>query len=320
MERIRAATVLWLGWVLRRHGLWFRSEWTWRVLWPFGFVVTLIELARDRAIRKKLRSILTPGTHYQGIAGLLRMAWRRTQFTVSKFEYFWVDRLLTKEFGSVELIGELPPGWPNYDGRPVVFVTPHFGVVGVFHHALRLHGWPLASVSRLSVSQLAVHRRSAFVLVDEQGGQSNVPNLIPSESPRKMLAHINLHGPLMILPDSPSQQSVCCEIDGLDLRIGSGAVRLASLCGARIIPFQISVRPGFHFQIEFFSAVRVEHKCGRRQIEDSLRFLAQCWIPTIKRNPEFCDRDLLDSISETSGIDAGPSPVGEIVARDQLDS
>jgi hypothetical protein len=229
------------------------------LLWPLAAALSAYELTPARRTYRLFGrlppSLRPPLPRWQW---LWRLWTRRTGLVMTRFHRFWPDRLREPRWRNQCRIrgGEQLDVILN-GGRPIILAMLHYGSLTELYHCLRARGLMVAGVAARSRAQLSDYRKHINSLADAANGMAGIPRFYEFDEMRSARDHLvkprrvlmltldGYHGLRPLLVRSPD---FC-------LRLGSGAVRLAAITNAVVVPCLITAPGGLAVEIHFRTPV-----------------------------------------------------------------
>ncbi len=283
---------------------------------PFVAVVSALELAYSGPTFAEFERLPTPLRPRRGRLDLWR---QRTRLNLAKCVSYWSDRLATPRWrrlcrfeGSRASLDALGAG-----ARPVVLVTLHFGPVEMLHYWLRSRGVPVAILVAAGEAQRPAHRIRLLHNIDRTTGLGGLAHLIPSTSLWDAADFLNANRVLIVAISGESGTEVDVGSEGVGLPLSPGALRLASLVDALVIPCLISGGRRGAMTVTLADAVDPEAVRDRRRhgaiCEDLFRF----FLPVLRSSPGQCEPWLLGRLRPCART-AAADPAGDAQPCDRF--
>ena len=218
----------------------------------------------------------------------------------------WPDRLCTPRWLSrCRLEGRVDLIRPRDGDRGIVLASAHFGPNVVLPYWLRAHGIALTSVHGPLPSRQDVARHLWAL-----SPPADVPIflLVNEMSHLRQLLRSGRHLGLMV--DVNRGKQVCVPFENHAFRMATGAIRLAALAGAELIPCLIRETALWKFVIHFGDPVPRHCLGNPPDLKGAAAHLLEEFLKVIRCHPEHCNHRLLSAISpaaEVSGISAVPA-------------
>ncbi len=267
------------------------------LLWPPAALLAAYELTPARRT-VRLFGRLPPSLRPSVSRGrwLWRLWTRRTALIMARFFRFWPDRLRAPRWqsrcrvhGAAQLDAVLD------GGRPVILATLHYGCLTELYHCLRARGLMVAAVSARGEAQWSGYRKHLNALADEANGLTGLPRVYEVgdvwsardhlAKPRRLLT-ITLDG-------YHGQRPVVVRGPDFCLRLGSGAVRLAAVAKAVIVPCLICAPRGLAVEIHFGTPVPDDLVADPCRHPAAAEHVVGELLPLIRALPEQCVDQLL---------------------------
>lgn len=258
------------------------------LLWPPAAVWSLIELRRQFKALEAWRNCPAPWRPDR------RKFLRRQAlgWTHSRFIYIWGDRLLA-------------PHWrkrcrveANYDlealqqsDRPIIFTSLHYGPFETLPLWLRAQG-----IAATALVGRPVHpRRARFHARVAPGG---VPLTMPVDEMGPIRKSLGPGRRLLIWMDVDRGRQIDVPYDGLSVHLASGAIRLAAITGAELIPCLISEEGTWNFVLHFGAPVPQEYLGRLPNVMAAAMHLLQESLRIVAQDPSQCGFRLLSRITQ----------------------
>jgi len=254
------------------------------LLWPLALAAAV----RERRLRRQL---------VDGMAKLPE-SWRRKgdieklifrerlRYHLSRFVNFWPDRLQAPPWSDrVRAVGI--EAVLNSE-RPVVLATLHAGRLFLLHYALRSLGLPVA----LLIDQKEPERSSTKQMKDQLAAGEG-PLVFCKRELKAALNHLDSGHCLAVAIDKDSQSMVSLPFGEQQLKLSTGAVRMAQSAGADLAAcLVIEIAP---WSYEIILGPVVEHLSD---VETTMGCLLKDFDGVLARYPEQYGQELLNRISE----------------------
>ena len=209
--------------------------------------------------------------------------------------YLWPDRLCNPRWLSrCRLEGRYDLLKPRDGDRGVVLASVHIGPSEIMPYWLRAHGIVTTTVrSRPSLQRLARHQWAL-------SPPSDVPLFLPvNEMPRVR----QLLGPgrrLLVMVDVNRGKQVYVPFENHLFRMATGAIRLAALAGAELVPCLIRETDSWKFVIHFGNPVPRRYLASSPDLKGAAAHLLEEFLKVIPSYPEHCNHRLLSGISRAA--------------------
>lgn len=242
----------------------------------------------------------------------LRQVWTgRVAMCMARFLRFWPDKLREPrwshrcQFMGVERLEALLS-----QGRPVVLVTLHYGNLTELYHWIRSRG---IGVAFLTDAVVPAYQNQFDLLADRANGLEGVPRHLGTGHLHLWQARDFLAQPnrilVVVIEGYPTRRDIMVGGPGCWLRVAPGALHLAAIAGAVVIPCLFSAEKYLRSTIRFSEPLaddlvvrRDRHPSGCQQI---LRQLG----PWIGAEPEQSDPTLLHAFRFQENPGFGDEPV-----------
>jgi lauroyl/myristoyl acyltransferase len=208
----------------------------------------------------------------------------------------WPDRLRTTRWlsrcrleGGRDLIGS------GKGERGVVLASLHFGPFEVMPYWLRAHGIVTTSVRAAAPDSLKSLTSYQYAL----SPPADVPVFISTEefTPMPRFAHVRkILGPgrrLLVMVDPDRGLTVNVPFEDRLFRMATGAIRLAAMTGAELIPCLITENATWKFAIHFGAPVPQDYLGNSPDMQAIGAHLLREFSKVVTRYPEQCKMRLL---------------------------
>jgi lauroyl/myristoyl acyltransferase len=297
--------ILWLG---RRAGVWFMERAVrpvGRVLGPtvilgvvrpFAALVAALELAYSGPTLAEFDRLPAAVRRPAGRLAWKMGLWRqRSRLHRAKLVSYWSDRLSTRRWarlcrfeGSPASLDALGAG-----ARPVILATLHYGPVEMLHYWLRSRRVPVAILVAVGEAERPAHRIRLLHDLDRRSGLGGLPHLIPATSLRDAAEFLQANRVLIVVLSGGSGTEVDVGSERVSLRLSPGALRLASLVDALVIPCIISAGRGGAVSITLADAVDPDAVRDRRRHRAICDQMFRFFLPSLQASPGQCEPWLL---------------------------
>jgi lauroyl/myristoyl acyltransferase len=214
----------------------------------------------------------------------------------SQLFYMWPDRLRTRRWlsrcrleGGSDLIGS------REGDRGVVLVSLHFGPFEVMPYWLRAHGIVTTSVRAPAPDSLKSLTSYQYAL----SPPADVPVFISTEelTPMPRFSHVRkILGPgrrLLVMVDPDRGLTVNVPFEDRLFRMATGAIQLAAMTGAELIPCLITESASWKFAIHFGTPVPQDYLGNSPDMQAIGTHLLREFSKVVTRYPEQCKMRLL---------------------------
>lgn len=207
-------------------------------LWPIAAAKTTWELAGGRPTVgdfRRLPACLMPPR--EPAAFFWRIWWPRTRMNLTKLMKFWPDRLRTARWQErIRCVGLAEFEKARARGRPVILAMLHFGPATVLRYWLRARGWPAAGLVARPLKERSALARLADRQSDRASGLGGVPHVFNRTRLRQLVRFLRPPNLLLMTVEGVKSGQVFIGGEDYSLPLATGAVRLAALTGAVLIP------------------------------------------------------------------------------------
>lgn len=279
------------------------------LLWPVAFLWAVWELSRGRPTFGEFRKLAgrLPPLPMEGLT-FRKLLLGRARLNLAKFLFIWPERLAAgREVASRIEGGDRLEGL----GRgPTILVTLHFGPTGVLLNWLRARGYPVAVVA-MAGKPLPWYRRYLIRKRDTPKGLGSRPSLIEVGRVWEMREHLEAGGILLLVIDGGSgRNSAAPIVQNLTLSMSTGALTLAALTGARVVPCLIRSGRNFSLTIRFGEPLEAASVASRSDHPAACDHLFREFLAVIALATEECSCELLAAL-RTVSPPPNPQRVGE---------
>lgn len=263
------------------------------LVWPAAVVMGLADPAKQRRVLKAWRQFPA--------------AWRPRRSTYlfrqmvglahSRLVYLWPDRLPDPGWLSrCRLVGDWQAA--RCPDRPIVFASLHLGPFETLPYWLRAHGLPVTVlVGRPAERQVLKRRQYAL------SAPAHVPvvQAVTESGGMRQVAAQARH--LLVLVDVDRGKQIQAPFEQHLFRMATGAIRLAMMREADLIPCLIVATSSWRYAIHFGPPVpwRDYLKTGPDLKEVAAHLLAE-FLPIMARHPSQCGPRLLSCITPAAAV------------------
>ena len=214
--------------------------------------------------------------------------------------YAWPDRLCTPKWrnrcrleGKVDLVRS----WKA--DRPMVLASIHVGPSEILNYWLRAHGIAVTTVRGLWPDSLHGLASRQHALSPPTG----VPVFLPVNEMSRVRQFLGAGQRLLVMVDVDRGKQIHVPFEGHRFRMATGAIRLATLAEAELVPCVIVENGTWNFIIHFGEPVPEEFLSGTPDMTAIGTHLLTEFSKVIVRFPEQCKPRFLSSISPAAGDD-----------------
>ena len=215
--------------------------------------------------------------------------------------YVWPDRLCTQRWrkrcrleGRVDLV-------KSWDAdRPMILASVHVGPSEIMNYWLRAHGIVITTVRAAwaeSLDRLARHQHALSPPAD-------VPVFLPVKEMPRVRHFLRPGERLLVMVDVDRGKQIHVPFENNSFRMATGAIRLAILTGAELIPCVIVETGTWKFIIHFGTPVPRSYLDNSPDMKAIGTHLLSEFVKVIVRYPEQCKPRFLSAIS--------PAPKDEV--------
>ncbi len=208
--------------------------------------------------------------------------------------YIWPDRLCTRRWLSrCRLVGRVDLVRSENKDRPTILASVHLGPSEIMNYWLRAHGivtttvrgpWP-KSLQRLASYQHAL------------SPPADVPVFLLVEEVSRIRQFLRPGQRLLVMVDVDRGKQLYVPFENHVFRMANGAIRLAALTGAELVPCLIVETSSWNFAIHFGNPVPEEYLANTTDLQAIGTHLLKEFVKVIVRYPEQCTHRLLSCIS-----------------------
>jgi lauroyl/myristoyl acyltransferase len=219
--------------------------------------------------------------------------------THSRFVYLWTDRLHQKRWlKHCHFRGHYDLQAFRESPRPIIFVTLHFGPLQVLPVWLRAQNIPVTML--VGPAEPRQRLRQRFSRMSEP---ANIPLLLPVGEICHIRSFLGPHRRLLISMDVNRGKQVVVEHSGYSFRLASGALRMAAVSGADVVPCLITFEKGaWNIGVHFGAPVPREYLGRTPDIEAAASHLIGEFLPVVTSYPHLMSPRFLRSIT-SSGVE-----------------
>lgn len=211
----------------------------------------------------------------------------------SRFVYLWPDRLKKPDWRRRCRLSGAGYLGQSMNGRRTILASLHFGPFETLPYWLRAHGLP----STVLVGRPAPRRR----LKQRQyalSAPADVPVVMPVGETARMRQVLREVRHLIVMMDVDRGKQISVLFEQYIFRLATGAIRLAAVTGAELIPCLIFETDTWEFTIHFGNPVPRQHLLAAApNLEAAARHLLTEFLPIISRDPAQCGPRLLSCIT-----------------------
>jgi hypothetical protein len=196
------------------------------------------------------------------------------------------------------------------EGRPVILATLHYGDLTMLYHWLRSRGIGAAFLAAPRRKEEPEFRRSLDGLADRVNGLEGVPHLVYLDQLWDAQDFLGPRGRVLaIAVEGDTKRDVAVSGPGYTLHVSPGALRLAAIVGAVVIPCLISSPGCMRSTIRFGLPVADDDVADRDRHPIACEHIVRELMPWILTKPEECGQGLL------SAFDPQSSPAAKASSR-----
>lgn len=216
------------------------------------------------------------------------------------------DRLsLPRWMERIKFSGTSPDQLPDWGQRPVIVVFLHTGGFGILRSCLRARGVPAASFLRTLPAILESHAQEIRAAGDAHYGFSSLPHFfLEGDSLRPAIRFLIPGHVLTMALDGASGATnlVPCDINGQAIHLRDGAVRIAQIANAMLLPVSVHRRGACRFELHFGRAVP-DDLMSEDKTKDALQYLArELWLD-LENDPTAIGWSTLEALAPDQASD-----------------
>lgn len=202
--------------------------------------------------------------------------------THSRFVYLWAERLTqTRWLKNCHFRGRVDLVTFRQSARPIIFVTLHFGPIQVLPVWLRAEGIPVTMLVGPAEPRQRLRARFA-----ERSAPADVPLLLPVSDIGRIRCFLRPHRRLLISMDVNRGKQVVVRHSGYSFRLTTGALRMAAVSGADVVPCLITFEKGaWNVGVHFGSPVPREYLGRQPDIDAAASHLIGEFLPVVTSYP-----------------------------------
>jgi hypothetical protein len=259
------------------------------LLWPPAAAWDLVHLRRRKLLSCWRR--FPESWHPSSLLFFLRQS---VGLYHAQLVYAWPDRLCTQRWrkrcrleGRVDLV-------KSWDAdRPMIFASVHVGPSEIMNYWLRAHGIVTTTVRGAwpdSLQGLASRQHALSPPAD-------VPVFLPVKEMPRVRQFLGAGQRLLVMVDVDRGKQIRVPFENHSFRMATGAIRLAALTGAELIPCVIVETGSWKFAIYFGTPVPRNYFDKSPDMTAIGAHLLREFVKVIIRYPEQCKPRFLSSIS-----------------------
>lgn len=238
----------------------------------------------------RLRSKLEAGWKALGISSPKGLKWLKESIRFHRVRYlnFWPDRLtLSRWQHRMTFKGIEPVRALQSEKQPVVLVCLHHGPIHILRYLLRAAGVACAMV----VLESRAERSPVREWKDRLSPPPEVPNVFCRDELKEMKLFMEQGGCLLVAADYGRDKMCEVPFGPAQIRVASGAFRLAESVGATVFPVSVVETSGWQFELEIYDGI-----ARNGSIEQlAAKVLAQL-APKVLATPALMHSQLADSL------------------------
>jgi|SRR5690242_5638839 len=219
--------------------------------------------------------------------------------------YAWPDRLATSRWRKrCRIEGKANLDRLRKEDRPVVLTSVHFGPFEILPYWLRAHGIPVTMIRGLPPAEYLQKLTSYQYSLSPP---ANVPVFMLAKeiTPLPRFAHVSdFLGPgdrLLVMADVERGPQFHVPFQDRNVRLATGAIRLAAMANAELIPCVIREIGAWKFVLHFFKPVPQSYLGRSPDLQAIGTHLLSEVSQVIAKHPEQCRPRLLSAMSPLDG-------------------
>ena len=264
-------------------------------LWPAAAVWGLAEIRKRRRARAAWQR-LSKTAAFPSPAS--RRLWQAVGAHHARFVYLFPDRLPERRWlKRCRLVGASDPiQWPQRERR-IVFASLHFGPFETLPYWLRAHGLAVTVlVGRPAPRQKLKQRQYAL------SPPSGVPVVLPVTEMGRIREAVSQVRHLLVMMDVNRGRQIEVPFEQLVFRLATGAIRIAALTDADLIPCLTTVAGGWRFTIHFGAPVPPRYLGSAPDIPGAALHLLKEFMFVVRQDPAQCGYRFLSCIRAAESV------------------
>jgi hypothetical protein len=231
----------------------------------------------------------------------------RVNAYTSRFLCYWPERLREPCWTRrCRLVGLERLEAPLAAGRPVILVTLHYGDLPLLYHWLRSRGIGVAFLSELGDKMRPAFRDRLDSLADRANGLDGVPRQIRRQELWDARDFLATPGRVLAIPmESATDRDLLVSAPGCSIYLSPGAIRMAAIVGAVVLPCLFSSDGCMRSMIRFGTPVPEDDIASPKRHLSACEHIARELIPWVAQRPEECGRGIMASFDAAA---AGTTP------------
>ena len=212
--------------------------------------------------------------------------------------YIWPDRLCTPRWLSrCRLEGRCDLVRSQKQDRPIILASLHFGPSEILPYWLRAHGIVTTTIRGLTPDSLQGLTSYQYAL----SPPADVPVFLYVNEMSRVRQFLSPGRRLLVMVDYDRGKQLYVPFENRLFRMATGAIRLAALAGAELVPCLICETGSWKFVIHFGDPVP-QHLVGSSpDLKAVAGHLLREFSKVITRYPEQCKSRLLSAMSSPAG-------------------
>lgn len=265
------------------------------LLWPIALLRAAWELGWGGPACRQFRILSGPPLFPPGDGPAIgKLLLGRARLNLARLLFLWPERSTTERGFRCRLVGAERLEGLGTRG-PAILVTLHFGPLAILLNWLRARGYPVAMVV-MKDRPVPWYRRYLVRLRDTPTGLANLPSIIEVGQIGAMRDHLEAGRILIIAIDGgQGRHSACPSRESLSLSMSTGALQLAAMVGASVIPCLIRSGRSFSLTIHLGEPVDLSSITSRSGHPAACDHLLCEFLVVIAEAPEECSPELLVS-------------------------
>jgi hypothetical protein len=194
-------------------------------------------------------------------------------------------------------------------GRPVMLATLHYGNLTELYHWLRSRGLAVAFIVARDLNRRTEYRNHVDSLADQANGLVGVPRLFQIDQLWEAREFLSEPRRLLVIPmDGSARPDIRVQGADYELEVATGALRLAAIAGAMVLPCLSFAPSALRFTIAFGNPVPIQNVPGRRKQTAACEDIVGQLLPWVEQRPEHCAPILMWALHATPKSSEKPHP------------
>lgn len=218
--------------------------------------------------------------------------WQAIASHHARFVYLFPERLPERRWiRRCRLTGPTDPLQMHGEGRRIVFASLHFGPFETLPYWLRAQGLPVTTLVGRAAPRQRLKQRQ-YSLTPPAG----LPVVLPVTEMGGIRLAVSQLQHLLVLMDVDRGRQIELPVDRLIFRLATGAIRIAAMTEAELVPCLTAVAPGWRFSIHFGTPVPARLLGPAPDIAGAASHLLNELLPFMRKHPAQCGSRLLSCI------------------------